>query len=223
MSATFETDMFAKYFATKISGRLELAPVVAVEGRSFTVTEFYLDDIRDIGEVGSVWSKSCLRGENDMSMCLSSVNPWTWRILDWVMTPWNWLAGWSKTLTELRDRTQSKKDFSCFFLCLFVQLKEMYLLSVGLPDCFKDLPLLLPVYLPSLLLAHAPPHMSNSQQSSFFSPGMVRGTLFVGQYWSFSLGCPRSWNWGSPDSWQSSSLSWGMQKDIFSDLFLNFR
>lgn len=54
MSATFETDMFAKYFATKISGRLELAPVVAVEGRSFTVTEFYLDDIRDIGEVGSV-------------------------------------------------------------------------------------------------------------------------------------------------------------------------
>lgn len=59
MSATFETGIFAKYFATRISGRLELAPVVKVEGRSFTVTEFYLDDIRDIGEVGSVWSKSC--------------------------------------------------------------------------------------------------------------------------------------------------------------------
>ena len=59
MSATFETGIFAKYFATRISGRLELTPVVKVEGRSFTVTEFYLDDIRDIGEVGSIWNKSC--------------------------------------------------------------------------------------------------------------------------------------------------------------------
>lgn len=51
MSATFETDIFALYFAVRISGRMELAPVVAVEGRSFPVTEFYLDDVRDIAEV----------------------------------------------------------------------------------------------------------------------------------------------------------------------------
>lgn len=51
MSATFETDIFALYFAVRISGRMELAPVVAVEGRSFPVTEFYLDDVRDVAEV----------------------------------------------------------------------------------------------------------------------------------------------------------------------------
>ena len=51
MSATFESDVFAQYFAMRISGRLEPAPIVNVEGKPFPVTEFYLDDIKHIGEV----------------------------------------------------------------------------------------------------------------------------------------------------------------------------
>ena len=51
MSATFASEVFAQYFAVRISGRLELAPVVMVEGRSYPVTEFYLDDLKHIGEV----------------------------------------------------------------------------------------------------------------------------------------------------------------------------
>ena len=51
MSATLDSELFARYFAVRISGRLELAPIVQVEGRSYRVTEFYLDDIKHIGEV----------------------------------------------------------------------------------------------------------------------------------------------------------------------------
>ena len=60
MSATFETDIFALYFAVRISGRMELAPVVAVEGRSFPVTEFYLDDVRDVAEVHELGTLSIM-------------------------------------------------------------------------------------------------------------------------------------------------------------------
>ena len=51
MSATFETDMFAQYFAMKLSDQLHLAPVVSVEGQAYTVQEFFLDEIKHLGSV----------------------------------------------------------------------------------------------------------------------------------------------------------------------------
>lgn len=51
MSATFETDHFARYFAVQISGGLVGPPVVNVEGTPFEVREFHLDDLKRIGEV----------------------------------------------------------------------------------------------------------------------------------------------------------------------------
>ncbi len=58
MSATIESSSYAQYFATKIAGRLEPAPIVDVEGRSYHVNEFYLDDLRHIGVV-SVCPEAC--------------------------------------------------------------------------------------------------------------------------------------------------------------------
>jgi len=37
------------YFAVPVRGKVEGAPVVSVDGKSFPVVESYLDDIRDIG------------------------------------------------------------------------------------------------------------------------------------------------------------------------------
>ena len=45
MSATLDSDMFSRYFSLPINGRLEGAPVVTVEGRSYPVEEYYLNDI----------------------------------------------------------------------------------------------------------------------------------------------------------------------------------
>lgn len=49
MSATIESDLFSMYFAVPVRGRVEGAPVVTVEGKSFPVVECYLDDLQDIG------------------------------------------------------------------------------------------------------------------------------------------------------------------------------
>lgn len=45
MSATLDSDMFSRYFSVPVNGKLEGAPVVTTEGRSFPVEEFYLNDI----------------------------------------------------------------------------------------------------------------------------------------------------------------------------------
>ena len=45
MSATLDSDMFSRYFSLPINGRLEGATVVTVEGRSYPVEEFYLNEI----------------------------------------------------------------------------------------------------------------------------------------------------------------------------------
>jgi len=49
MSATIESDLFSMYFAVPVRGRVEGAPVVGVDGKSFPVVESYLDDLKDIG------------------------------------------------------------------------------------------------------------------------------------------------------------------------------
>ena len=49
MSATFDTELFGKYFSRLIGGKIEKAPVVVVEGRSYDVSEYYLDDLSELG------------------------------------------------------------------------------------------------------------------------------------------------------------------------------
>ena len=49
MSATIESDLFSMYFAVPVRGRVEGAPVVSIEGRSFPVVECYLDELQDLG------------------------------------------------------------------------------------------------------------------------------------------------------------------------------
>jgi len=51
MSATFDSMMFARYFALPVMDRLEQAPVVDVEGKPFNVLEFYAEDIEQLGPV----------------------------------------------------------------------------------------------------------------------------------------------------------------------------
>ena len=51
MSATFDCNMFARYFAVPIRGQLEQAPIVSVEGEIFNVSEYYIEDLRSLGEV----------------------------------------------------------------------------------------------------------------------------------------------------------------------------
>ncbi|KAI8787906.1 ATP-dependent RNA helicase TDRD9 [Biomphalaria glabrata] len=45
MSATFDTDIFADYFALPVGNHLEKAPVVNVDSGRHTVSEFYADDL----------------------------------------------------------------------------------------------------------------------------------------------------------------------------------
>ncbi|XP_064649764.1 ATP-dependent RNA helicase TDRD9-like [Lineus longissimus] len=51
MSATFDSDMFAQYYSIPIRGKLESAPVISVEGRVFDVKEFYIEDLKVLGEL----------------------------------------------------------------------------------------------------------------------------------------------------------------------------
>ncbi|XP_014672536.1 PREDICTED: putative ATP-dependent RNA helicase TDRD9, partial [Priapulus caudatus] len=51
MSATFDCDMFAQYFSIPVEGHLEPAPVFNIEGKSFQVQEFYVEELRTIGTV----------------------------------------------------------------------------------------------------------------------------------------------------------------------------
>ena len=51
MSATFDTSMFANYFAMPIAGKLENAPVVNIEGKVYDVQEIYAPDVSHLGQV----------------------------------------------------------------------------------------------------------------------------------------------------------------------------
>ena len=51
MSATFDSDMFANYFALPVRDQLEPAPIVTVDGRPYEVKEFYTEQLQALGEV----------------------------------------------------------------------------------------------------------------------------------------------------------------------------
>lgn len=54
MSATIESDLFSMYFAVPVRGRVEGAPVITVEGKSFPVVECYLDDLYELTGVSTL-------------------------------------------------------------------------------------------------------------------------------------------------------------------------
>ncbi|XP_056021255.1 ATP-dependent RNA helicase TDRD9-like isoform X2 [Ostrea edulis] len=51
MSATFDCDLFAQYFALPVRDRLEPAPVITVDEAPHTVSEYYIEDIQGLGEI----------------------------------------------------------------------------------------------------------------------------------------------------------------------------
>ena len=58
MSATMDSQLFANYFPTPFQDKLIPAPVLRIEGRMHIVQEFFMDDLRALGEVGiCTWVK----------------------------------------------------------------------------------------------------------------------------------------------------------------------
>nr|XP_022333202.1 putative ATP-dependent RNA helicase TDRD9 [Crassostrea virginica] len=51
MSATFDCDLFAQYFALPVRDRLEPAPVVTVDEAPHSVSEYYVEDIKELGQI----------------------------------------------------------------------------------------------------------------------------------------------------------------------------
>ena len=51
MSATIQTKVFARYYSVPVGDRLYPCPILKVKGRTYEVKEFYLEDLRKLGEV----------------------------------------------------------------------------------------------------------------------------------------------------------------------------
>ncbi|KAK2190456.1 hypothetical protein NP493_81g02000 [Ridgeia piscesae] len=51
MSATIDSQLFAQYFSLPVRGVLEPAPVMTVQGQSYTVSEYYLEDLHPLGDL----------------------------------------------------------------------------------------------------------------------------------------------------------------------------
>lgn len=53
MSATLDSDMFANYFARPLREVFEPAPVISVEGTVYSVSEYYIEDLSQLGPLPS--------------------------------------------------------------------------------------------------------------------------------------------------------------------------
>ena len=62
MSATFDCDLFAQYFALPVRDRLEPAPVVTVDEAPHSVSEYYVEDIKELGQVNQSTVRGILGG-----------------------------------------------------------------------------------------------------------------------------------------------------------------
>ena len=51
MSATVDSFAYTRYFASRTPRGVEPAPAIAVQGRTYRVIDFCLDDIKHVGEV----------------------------------------------------------------------------------------------------------------------------------------------------------------------------
>ena len=58
MSATVDPYAYTRYFSIKTSRGTEPAPAIAIQGRTYRVIDFCLDDIKHVGEVG--WKDACV-------------------------------------------------------------------------------------------------------------------------------------------------------------------
>ena len=57
MSATVDSFAYTRYFASRTPRGVELAPAISVQGRTYRVIDFCLDDIKHVGEVCEVFMK----------------------------------------------------------------------------------------------------------------------------------------------------------------------
>lgn len=58
MSATIDVIKFARYFSTKVENDLIPAPIIKIpEKRNFEIRTYYLDDIRNLGNVSIDYEK----------------------------------------------------------------------------------------------------------------------------------------------------------------------
>ena len=55
MSATVDSFAYTRYFASRMPRGVEPAPAIAVQGRTYRVIDFCLDDIKHVGEVCEVF------------------------------------------------------------------------------------------------------------------------------------------------------------------------
>lgn len=55
MSATVDSFAYTRYFATRTPRGVEPAPAIAVQGRTYRVIDFCLDDIKHVGEVHEIF------------------------------------------------------------------------------------------------------------------------------------------------------------------------
>ena len=53
MSATIDSRLFANYFAVPVGDQLCPSPVLTIKGRTYKVSEFYLDDLRELTGVSA--------------------------------------------------------------------------------------------------------------------------------------------------------------------------
>ena len=51
MSATVDSFAYTRYFASRTPRGVEPAPAIAMQGRTYRVIDFCLDDIKHVGEV----------------------------------------------------------------------------------------------------------------------------------------------------------------------------
>ena len=72
MSATLESREYSQYFAVRMPSETTPtpAPILSVDGRVWPVMEFYLDDLRALGEV-RVHERGRGRGRSQMGVCVS--------------------------------------------------------------------------------------------------------------------------------------------------------
>lgn len=55
MSATVDSFAYTRYFASRTPRGVEPAPAIAVQGRTYRVIDFCLDDIKHVGEVSDIF------------------------------------------------------------------------------------------------------------------------------------------------------------------------
>jgi HrpA-like RNA helicase len=51
MSATIDSQMFANYFSVPVGDTLSPSPILTVQGRTYKVSQFFLDHLTELADV----------------------------------------------------------------------------------------------------------------------------------------------------------------------------